>query len=65
MYIKLKSYMSAENGLSLQIYPETNVEEELLRGFFKHGNMETGHQCKAEGKTGFYLKWKQEPTPPT
>ena len=60
MQVKLQNYQHAGNGISLQLYPETDVEEELLRGLWMHGNLKTGHPCKAKGDTGFYVEWKQD-----
>ena len=59
MKIEMVNYEHAENGISLQICPETDVEEGLLRGLFQHGKAETGHPGNAKGNTGFYLNWKQ------
>lgn len=55
MNIKIKNYEHCENGISLQIVPETDAEEQLLKGIFKHGKLETGHPCKEFGNTGFYI----------
>ena len=61
MKIKLVTYEHADNGISLQVIPETDEEEALLHGVFKHGKMELGHPCKEKGGIGFYLSWKISP----
>lgn len=58
MKVELQSYTHASNGVSLKLIPETNVEEELLRGLWRHGELKTGHPCGAQGNTGYYLQWK-------
>lgn len=58
MKIKLSHYASNENGMSLQICPESDIEFELLRSFYAHGEMKIGHPCKASYGTGFYINWK-------
>lgn len=60
MKVKLQNYGHASNGFSLQLYPETAIEHELLRGLFRHGKLETGHPSKAEGGLGFYISWKMK-----
>lgn len=63
MKVDLVVYEHAENFLSLQLCPENKIEEDLLRGFFKHGEMKTGHPGKANGDTGFYISWKTSKYP--
>lgn len=59
MKVKLQNFEHEENGISLQLFPDTDVEEQLLLGLWLHGEMKTGHPCQAKGATGFYVSWKQ------
>lgn len=56
MKLKLITYAHASNGLSLQLCPETEVEQGLLKSIWQHGVLETGHPCGEMGGTGFYIK---------
>jgi len=59
MKVKLTSYAHADNGISLQIIPETDAEDAILRGFWRHGNLNTGHPCgEGVSATGFYIGYK-------
>lgn len=42
MKCKLTTYAHSENGVSLILEGETEVEKELLRGLWKHGKLATG-----------------------
>lgn len=57
MKTKLKSYVHSENGLSLQLIPETEMEEGILTVIFKHGEMEITHSSGEQGKRGYSLSW--------
>lgn len=64
MKIKLNTYHHSDNGISLQVVPETDEEESLLRGIWKHGKLDVGHPCAERGSTGFYVKWQnKDPAP--
>lgn len=60
MKVKLVNYEHAENGVSLQLIPESDVEEQLLRSIWKHGKMNLGHPGKEQGGIGFYVScWEK------
>ena len=54
MKINLHDYIHGENGLALEIMPETAVEKELLRAFFHHGELSIGN---GPSGIGFRIKW--------
>lgn len=57
MKVKLNDFVHEENGLALQLLPETETEGELLKAFLSHGRIESGHPCEAKfGGLGFYIK---------
>lgn len=60
MKVKIVTYGHAENGISLQVIPETDEEEALLHGLWKHGRMELGHPSGEKGGIGFYVSWRQK-----
>lgn len=68
MKVRLTTYLHSQNGVSLQLVPETPVEESLLKGVWNHGKLKTGHPSKAEqevnvkycASTGFYVTWDQK-----
>ncbi len=61
MKIKASHYTSKAGGLSLQLVPETPVEEAILKGFWDHGEL------RPEVGTGFYISWnfRQETSDPS
>lgn len=59
MQVKAHGYMHSSNGLSLQLIPETEVEEALLKIIWQHGKLETGHPCGEQGAVGYRVSWDQ------
>lgn len=55
MKVKAGSYVHKENGFFVQLIPETDVEEEILRALYRHGEMRLGHPMDERGSTGFYI----------
>lgn len=59
MQVKLHGYVHEANGISLQILPETPVEEALLNILWMHGHLEVGHPCGELGNAGFRITGMQ------
>lgn len=58
MQVKLATYAAALNGVSLFVIPETEAERALLRGFWKHGKMETCNGTMDNSGMGFCISWR-------
>jgi hypothetical protein len=43
MQARIGSYVHAQNGLAIEIVPETEAESAVLAAAWKHGHMETGY----------------------
>jgi len=54
-------YRDADNGISLRIIPETDQEEELLLGLWRHGKLELVHPGESKGKRGYAITWRFKP----
>jgi len=52
MNVTLVTYLAKQNGLSLFVVPETQVERVLLQGLWKHGTLE---KCNGIGVTAHKL----------
>ena len=39
MKIELQTYMHKQNGVTLYLLPDNEIERELLKGFAKHGEL--------------------------
>ncbi len=61
MKVQLVNYTS--RGMAIQLLPDTDVEFELLHGFWKHAMLKTGHPGDGRGSTGFYIDRKAAPEP--
>jgi len=55
MKVQIVNYVHPDNGISLQLMPETELEIALLKSFWTHGTLGTGHPCSAPGGTGYYI----------
>jgi hypothetical protein len=57
MKIELVNYKDDTNGISLCVVPETPVEEELLRGLWRHGSLGKGYPTcgPPTATTGFFI----------
>jgi hypothetical protein len=40
MKIELVTFLARENGLTLRLVPDNEIERELLKGFVAHGKLE-------------------------
>lgn len=56
MKVALVTFNASSNGISLHVVPETDQEEELLRGLWRHGVLE---RCNGIGNrgAGFAISW--------
>jgi hypothetical protein len=58
MKVKVVNYKHPENGISIQMIPETEFECGILKGMWLHAELNTGHPCGEMGDTGYYISWK-------
>lgn len=58
MKLKLITFEHAENGVSLFVVPETDEERQLLRGLWKHGELQTCNGVADRSEQGFAIAWK-------
>lgn len=69
MICKIFSFEHEDNGLCLSIFPETEVEEKILRGFWKFGKLELGYpsgdeDIKFKSNIGFNIRaWRKNDEP--
>ncbi len=58
MKVKLATFVHCDNGLSLFLVPESDIERQLLQGFFKHGSLEKCNGIADDSEQGFCIQWR-------
>lgn len=54
---EIQIYTGAQNGLSLNVIPETDEEEQVLLGLWRHGRLELVHPGDSGAKRGYSIQW--------
>ena len=60
MKLKLYTYVHEENGIALQVIPETEPEQVLLDALWRFGRLDIVHTCNNSVSTGFIVKAFQD-----
>jgi hypothetical protein len=63
MKVQLVTFADSVNGLSLHVVPETEEERELLRAFWRFGQLERCNSIDTSG-AGFSITWNQRNSVP-